>query len=149
MTRSLSVLLAVTVAFTLPRFNVAATGCLAGTTPMTDLDSVFVWMQPQGATKPSLAYKASVRGMEGAPLQVSLATSSVATVWVVTKDRSGNLSCDSNLLTVNATTDVQGGPAAKAEWFDVFGRRVRPPVSPGIYMVRRGRGPATRVVVVR
>ena len=53
---------------------------------------------------------------------------------------------------VNVTAGVPPAPFPPqkgVEWFDVAGRRIRPPRVPGVYFVRSGRGRPAHVVVIR
>jgi hypothetical protein len=149
----LAIVLAAVVHFTLPAFEADTTGgftsCAAGPRACTDLDSVFVWVQPRGTLSAVLAYKASVRGQEGLQVQVVIATDSVATVWAVTQDLYGNRSCPSNLVGVNLVVSVPPATAPpKLEWFDVAGRRLaEKPTAPGVYYWRRGRERGVQVVL--
>lgn len=140
------------VIFTLPAFNRGETTCAADGDPLTDLDSVFVWMQPRGARTASLVLAARVRGLEGQAMTVQIPTDSVATVWVETADLHGNRSCASNHVGVNLTVGVPGFPHVTppgSEWFDVAGRHVQAPHTPGVYFLRRGRGNVRSIVVIR
>lgn len=149
---SLAAVMAVSVRFTLPAFRRDTTSCAAGPEALTDLDSVFVWMQLRGARTASLVLAAGMRGREGQAMTVQIPTDSVATVWVETTDARGNRSCPSNYVGVNLTVGVPPFVRANApdsEWFDVTGRRITAPRAPGVYFLRRGRGHVRSVVVIR
>ena len=85
-------------------------------------------------------------------MSVEVPTDSIATVWVQTSDAAGNRSCESNYVGVNVTAGVPPAPfptQPSAQWFDVAGRRIRPPGVPGVYFVRLGRGRPAHAVVIR
>lgn len=149
----LAIVLAAVLRFTLPAADAdtsrTAASCAPGTAPCRDLDSVWVWQQLRGRSSAELLWSARVRGREGEPLEVAVPTDSIATLWVVTSDTTGNHSCPSNFVAVNLVAGVTPASAPPVlEWFDVAGRRLPgKPSVPGVYFWRRGRERGVRVVL--
>jgi hypothetical protein len=121
--------------------------------PLTDLDSVFVRanLYPP-ARLDILLYSAPVRGLEGQAYTVNLylQDADYGTIWVVSTRR-GNRSCPSNPYNFNWPLSVLGEHYRKAAvlFYDLQGRRISAPTTPGIYFGRPpGRG-TKRIVVVR
>lgn len=142
------------VIFTLPSSNADTALCSDPVAPtqLTDLDSVFVWMQVRWNPRAELVLAASARGLEGSRMVVQIPTDSIATVWVSTTDIHHNASCASNTIGVNLVAGIPGLPPAAMlglQWFDVAGRSIPRPTRQGVYFARRGKAKATHVVVVR
>ncbi len=97
---------------------------------------------PRYAPAPYLMREKSVLGRAGQADTLRVPDSPEATMWVSVVDVAGNVSCGSNLITVNIpTTAVKDppfwvGPGAEVRVFDIAGRRVRPPLASGIYLQR-------------
>ena len=143
-------ILLVLVTMTLPRYVAGNGECLGTGHALTDLDSVMVWYVPRWTIVPLLAKAASVRGMEGQSFDADIPTTSVATVYAVTK-RIGakRWSCDSNMIGVNLVLEVDARAEAKLEWFDLLGRRLEAsPSRPGLYWTRLGAS-KRKVVMLR
>lgn len=127
--------------------------------PLTDLESlrVYVWPVSGGQARVQRTYY--VRGLEGQEFPIDVEPGPGIHVWVTVLDRSHNESCASNVVYVPGTvTAAEGGATppriVKAELFDVHGRRLRgPPKASGVYYERLrysdGRMVRRKIVLIR
>lgn len=119
-----------------------------GITPLRDLAEVrLVCTRRYSALAETVAVK-DVRGREG--LQDSLQFDDQGLTWtciLVTRDTAGNESCPSNRIAVNLPP-VSVPFQERVMYYDIGGRRIPTPKSPGVYFVREG-ARARRVVVRR
>ena len=117
------------ISFTLPSFNADTTHggrCEPGTIPLVDLDSLYAVFTPRWG-RADTVLRRSVRGLEGQRLTVDIPRTDFGTVYVLTRDISGNVSCNSNLVGINApSVSVPDATAATGDtsWYDVAGRRM-------------------------
>jgi hypothetical protein len=101
------IFLATVLSLTLPAYNVLIPPrlqpptCAASVIPLTDLSRLEVWGAPQYEPV-RMIMDLDVRGREGQAIQVVFDDEAkVWTVWCVTRDFSGNTSCESNHIGVN------------------------------------------------
>lgn len=136
-----TMLLAAVLRFTLPSYNAPKSCDPDSTSVLHDLGTVQGWGQQRGRLNTILLRNKNVRGREGLADSLELPIdASVWTAWVTTRDTLGNQSCQSPPVGFNLTTGVPPDsiPLRHEEWFDVAGRRVKPPIGPGVYIVRTG-----------
>lgn len=140
--------------FTLPSVEADTAGCLTTFRQLTDLDSVFVYEETRFNPHSRLIYSERTRGKEGQVRSIPVTSpgDSAAVVWVVTSDTTGNRSCMSNMVAINtpvgASVPVVIGETAIVEWFDIVGRKLPGPSTPGIYW-RRVKGGKKQIVYWR
>lgn len=138
--------LLVTVWLTLPRCQAVAgcdsmlvvcngSSCDTAVTclPETQLATLRVWWWERWTPSPRILREKDVRGREGQRDSLQLPDWPVASVFVTTLDSAGNESCPSNMTTVNGTVAVDPADLPEIRWYDVQGRRVRCPSTPGVY----------------
>lgn len=137
----LLVLLAV-LQFTTPSRNAATDStCHAiGSTPLADLARVTLYGVPRGERLVRVLRSKGEVDTGRVDTLTFDDQGRVWSCWVTFSDRGGRESCASNLVGVNLTTAVPDTwRRAREQFFDVTGRRVREPLGPGIFYVRRGR----------
>lgn len=120
--------------------------------PLTDLREVRVYGFWSGGHETVLLTRKDETHREGAPDSVQVVLPHPADLWtliVVAADSAGNESCAQTTV-VNATTDVEHHEHRKepVTWYDVAGRKVQEPHTPGIYLRKQGRE-VTKVAVLR
>ena len=141
---------AVVVSFTLPSRIAGPDQCSEQGSNMYDLDSLLVQYREQNGPEDKTAFYGAVWGREGTQMDVDVPTSLVATVWARTKRPLSPWSCPSNLFTVNGTLSVP--PTRQLpppKYFDIAGREVALPTSPGIYLLRTPGQPTVKIVRIR
>lgn len=160
-----AIALAIVVSFTLPDSNAAVDSvgrsvtwpfvCDRGSFLLSDLDSAFVWVQSYAHPQSYVARALGVRGLEGEPCSVAIpdADTTGGQVQVVTSDRAGNRSCGSNVVLLHGgALEAPRGPppleSGPSRLYDLSGRRVQPPLAPGVYFERHASG-VQRIVVIR
>ncbi|HEY6108668.1 MAG TPA: hypothetical protein VIV56_07175 [Gemmatimonadales bacterium] len=143
--------LLVSVCCTLPSTLVGPDHCSSGGAIMNDLDSARVVYRVQYGTQDQIAWAGQVHGLEGAAVCHDVLTDQVATVWYQTKRLRSPWSCPGEYIGINLTLDVPGLPAGPGElkFYDIAGRRISRPTSPGVYFVRRDETLLPRLVILR
>lgn len=118
--------------------------CSTSHIPLTRLAAVEAWGSRQGDRSAVLLRSKPEVGMEGQRDTIHLpiyANSGVWSVWAVFVGTRGGRSCPTPSVGVNLTTAVPPGPATEVrrlEWFDLKGRRIVKPETPGVYFWRSG-----------
>lgn len=146
-----AILAAVLVTSTVPFHKQGDSGCSSWGPVIADMDSGMTWYQVSGTKTPILADAVSLRGKEGMAWDTNVPTTSVATVWRVTKRIGGSWSCPSNFIGINLTVSVPPTRLRLPEmWFDVLGRPMqKAPTTPGFYLHRRADGTVGKDAVTR
>jgi hypothetical protein len=134
--------------FTLPRYN--ATGprsCVTGEEPLTDLAIVRLYGAGAGDTVSLLAEHPA--GSPGAPDSFAVQPDGRPwTYWVTALDHAGNESCMSDPVQLGGGLAVEPAPEGPSvRWYDVTGRRVKHPTTPGVYFWRDGTRSGRSVVL--
>lgn len=153
----IALLLAATLTFTAPSFDAARAGaCLPDSIPVpcTDLDHFIVSGQRQGQKTPQFFQTIPGTGREGQSITFTPTPpdhpDDIWSIFVQSVDHAGNVSCWSNITSINGTVSVTPGPPPsdeEEEWYDIAGRRLHHrPTMPGIYFYRRG-GVHRRVII--
>lgn len=141
-----------------PTDSMVAT-CYLVADPLEDLDSVIYWANPITGGGYRRAFAKSVRGREGQrdTSRVVVMGALGAHFFARTKDRSGNLSCQSNEIYFGTVTAVDPvpvwDPVIRTEEVDVHGRKVGKRKASGVYwrhdIHRSGRVTVTKLVTVK
>lgn len=132
---------AFTLWYSLPSEEAGTDPCAMSDPPskLRDLATVQAWGVPQHTSVPLLLREKQVGGREGERDSLRITVDERPwIVWLVTRDSVGNVACDSPHVGLNLTVDVPPDTLVAARWYDVAGRRVRPPLPPGVYVVRQG-----------
>ena len=117
---------------------------------MTTLSRLEFWGVARHERTPRLLRLIDVKGRRGESDSVWLELPGIWSVYSLTYSDLGGESCPSPVLVVHADVSVPNGktgPQAEA-WFDLQGRKIAKPTTPGVY-VHRMVGRAEKVVVLR
>lgn len=142
---ALALLLATTLNYTIPVWE--ATGCDSLVVVCDSLGAcqeirspermgaVEVWWGVRYGEFRLLRVK-DVVGREGERDTLEVPSDTLASVYLVAVDLAGNKSCASRTITVNGRVGVEEGqpkPLPVGLWYDIAGRRIPKPTTPGVY----------------
>jgi hypothetical protein len=143
--------LALTLRWTNPSFNADTTiGCVPSLVPLTDLATVQIWIRPQETGVISILRE--LPAVAGRPMEETLDVSWVGLVWLTTRDSTGNQSCNSHSIGVNYPEVASAPPALSFpgdQWYDIAGRCIERPTTPGVYLRRQAGVPTKKIVILR
>jgi len=143
----LTIMAVFVIRFTLPAFNAGPDSC-SGQIPLDDLATVELLFAPTGEEPRIAATGHTCYEREGQPdsLVADFGPGSFD-LSVVTWDKSNNRSCLGPIIHAVSTTAVIGRatpPEPTQVVYDIAGRRVWPPLVPGVYFTK-----GHKVVIIR
>lgn len=144
----LKFLLAVVLRWVNPTMTADSTYCLPTNDSLKTLDHVEFWGAPQDSAERILAYVPEHR-REGLADSISLPLVGTWVVSGIAVSHAGFRACPKTWTINQPPLAVAPPPESIVQWYDIQGRRLRErPTRPGVYMVRRGNGPAKKVIIL-
>lgn len=130
--------------YTIPQYKSRLTDCYAETTVVETIWKTEVWWRAINQSQFSKLYSKSIIGMEGLPDTVSV-PDITGTVYLLHRNLWDQVSCPSNLVTVNQTTSVDSlDHLTKEQLYDILGRKVNKPYPAGLYFSKK-----RKVVIIK